>query len=30
MMKGYKYDFDWFLMFDMDEFLFIINDTLKN
>ena len=25
-----KYDFDWFLMFDMDEFLFIINDTLKN
>lgn len=22
--------FDWFIMFDMDEYLYIINDTLKN
>ncbi len=25
-----KYKFDWFIMFDMDEYLYIINDTLKN
>ena len=24
-----KNKFDWFLMFDMDEFLYIVNDTLK-
>ena len=23
-------EYDWFLMIDMDEFLFIVNDTLKN
>ena len=22
--------FDWFIMVDMDEYLFIVNDTLKN
>ena len=27
--NNYK-KFDWILMFDMDEFLFIVNDTLKN
>ena len=26
----YKNKYDWFLMIDMDEFLVIINDTLKN
>ena len=25
-----KKKYDWFLMLDMDEFLFIVNDTLKN
>ena len=25
-----KYKFDWFLMVDMDEYLYIINDTLKD
>lgn len=25
-----KYKFDWFLMFDMDEYLFVVNDTLVN
>ena len=24
------YKFDWFIMVDMDEFLYIVNDTLKN
>jgi hypothetical protein len=25
-----KYNFDWFIMIDMDEFLVIVNDALKN
>ena len=28
--RNNKNKFDWFLMIDMDEFLYIINDTLKN
>jgi len=27
--NSYKNKFDWFLMVDMDEFLYIVNDTLK-
>lgn len=28
--KNNKNNFDWFLMIDMDEFLVIVNDTLKH
>ena len=28
--KTYKHKYDWFLMIDMDEYLVIVNDTLKN
>ena len=28
--QNHKYEYDWFLMLDIDEYLFIVNDSLKN
>jgi hypothetical protein len=28
--KSYNKEYDWFILLDMDEFLYIVNNTLEN